>query len=367
MDYIKKTIELHNHFGKNDNYVQGAGGNISIKEDDIIHIKKSGKHFRDIKDENDVISCNISKEDIRGVLGIYNKKNLENAYNTLIEEKISGKDRPSIELSFHVFGDKYTLHLHPTIINIFTCTEEGQEIIKKLCEDNENMSYVDYCKPGIILTDKIMEKRSMLNEITFLFNHGIIITGPSEESIKERYELIENRLRKEIIYEEYKQDNELLSKSLNPDFDPEYNFLINNNFLRDKGLEIIKPYQQSSIEIFELNHLYPDSAIYSAGIATQPVDEFSSNNLQLLENVLLYGFRNVIVPIGDEIIEASVEWQINVGNEKEAIFKTELLINKMKIEYFAQLNGFTPSYLDEKSVDELVNWDAEKYRQDLLK
>ena len=178
MDYIEKTIKLHNHFGKNDNYVQGAGGNISIKENDIIHIKKSGKHFRDIKDENDIISCNISKKDIRGVLEIYNKQNLENVYNALIEEKISGKDRPSIELSFHVFGDKYTLHLHPTIINIFTCTEQGQEIIKKLCEDNENMSYVDYCKPGIILTDKIMEEQSMLNEITFLFNHGIIITGP---------------------------------------------------------------------------------------------------------------------------------------------------------------------------------------------
>ena len=48
------------------------------------------------------------------------------------------------------------------------------------------MSYVDYCKPGIILTNKIMEKRTMLNDITFLFNHGIIITGPSEESILER-------------------------------------------------------------------------------------------------------------------------------------------------------------------------------------
>jgi ribulose-5-phosphate 4-epimerase/fuculose-1-phosphate aldolase len=344
MDYIKKTIELHNHFGKNDNYVQGAGGNISIKEDDIIHIKKSGKHFRDIKDEDDVISCNISKEDIRGVLEIYNKQNLENRYNALIEEKITGKDRPSIELSFHVFGDKYTLHLHPTIINIFTCTEEGQEIIKKLCEDNDNMSYVDYCKPGIILTDKIMEERSMLNEIIFLFNHGIIITGPSEESIKERYELIESRLKKEIIYKEYKQENELLSKSLNQ------GYLINNNFLREKGLDILK--LDSEGRICNLPHLYPDSAIYNAGIVAQT----AAMSLKYTDNVIIYRFLN-----------NSYQWLINASSEKEAMFKTELFINKMKIEYFAKLNGFTPSYLDEKSVDELVNWDAEKYRQDLLK
>ena len=119
------------------------------------------------------------------------------------------------------------------------------------------MSYVDYCKPGIILTDKIMEERSILNEITFLFNHGIIITGPSEESIKKRYELIENRLKKEIIYKEYKQDNELLSKSLNQ------GYLINNNFLREKGLDILK--LDSEDRICNLPHLYPDSAIYNAG------------------------------------------------------------------------------------------------------
>ena len=348
MDYIKKTIELHNHFGKNDNYVQGAGGNISIKEDDIIHIKKSGKHFRDIKDENDVISCNISKEDIRGVLGIYNKKNLENAYNTLIEEKISGKDKPSIELSFHVFGDKYTLHLHPTIINIFTCTEEGQGIIKKLCEDNDNMSYIDYCKPGIILTDKMIEERDTLNEITFLFNHGIIITGPSEEFIKKRYALIENRLEKEIIYEKYKQDNQLLTQS--SDFK---GFVIKNNFLKEKIVDLLKlpVFSYSKYSTHSLPHLYPDSVIYNAAVELVDMIESSGNQ----------------VGSGTIIGSKYHGWKINLANKKEAMFKTELFINKMKIEYFAQLNGFTPSYLDEKSVDELVNWDAEKYRQDLLK
>jgi ribulose-5-phosphate 4-epimerase/fuculose-1-phosphate aldolase len=348
MDYIKKTIELHNYFGKNDNYVQGAGGNISIKEGDIIHIKKSGKHFRNIKDENDVISCNISKEDIRGILEIYNKQNLENEYNTLIEKKVSGKDRPSIELSFHVFGDKFTLHLHPTIINIFTCTEQGQEIIKKICKENNNMSFVDYCKPGIMLTDTIMQKRSMLNEITFLFNHGIIITGPSEESIKERYRLIESRLRKEIIYHEYIQNSQLLRISSNPDND----FYIDNDFLQKKGSKILMDKQGEGF--YNLPHLYPDSAIYDARVITQ----LTKKPYKRLENAIIKKIFNN---------NDNIEWLINIPNKKEALFKAELFINKMKIEYFAKLNGFTPSYLDEKSINELVNWDAEKYRQDLLK
>ena len=207
MDYIQKMIELHNRFGKNNNYVQAAGGNISIKDGDIIHIKKSGLSFKDMKDKNDIISLNISKEEmIQEVLSIKNKQNLENQYNKFINQKNLYKERPSIELSFHIFGDKYTVHLHPTLINIFTCTEEGQEIIKKICEENDNMSYVDYYKPGIILTDAILQERSTLNDITFLFNHGIIITGPSEKSIKDRYKSVEEILKREIIYEEHKHE-----------------------------------------------------------------------------------------------------------------------------------------------------------------
>lgn len=349
MDYIQKTIELHNYFGKNDNYVQGAGGNISIKEGDIIHIKKSGKHFREIKDKNDIISCNISKEDIQGVLNIYNKQNLENRYNTLIEDKISGKDRPSIELSFHVFGDKYTLHLHPTIVNIFNCTKQGQEIIKQLCEDNENMSYVDYCKPGIILTNKIMEKRTMLNDITFLFNHGIIITGPSEESILERYELLESKLKKEIIYEEYKHDNDvelLIEHKTEKNF-----FIINNDFLK---LQELNDMIDIDIGILYAPHLYPDSAIYNI----EAIAEWEAANWR--------GSTKIIYDL-EFTDTVKCKWMIKVVNKKETMFKTELFINRMKILYFARLNGFTPVFLDDNSVDELVNWDAEKYRQDLLK
>ena len=349
MDYIQKTIELHNHFGKNDNYVQGAGGNISIKENDIIHIKKSGKHFREIKDKNDIISCNISKEDIQGVLNIYDKQNLENQYNTLIEDKISGKDRPSIELSFHVFGDKYTLHLHPTVVNIFNCTKEGQEFIKQLCENNENMSYVDYCKPGIILTDKIMEKRTMLNDITFLFNHGIIITGPSEESILERYELLESKLKKEINYEEYKQDNDvelLIEDPIGTDF-----LLINNDFLKLQELNDMINIDKG---FFSKSHLYPDSAIYNI----EAIAEWNHVDWKYATSII-YDYK--FAPTVEHA------WMVKVVNKKETMFKIELFINRMKILYFARLNGFTPVFLDDNSVDELVNWDAEKYRQDLLK
>ena len=46
---------------------------------------------------------------------------------------------------------------------------------------------------------------------------------------------------------------------------------------------------------------------------------------------------------------------------------SEIFINRMKIEHFAKLNGFTPCYLNQEFIDELKNWDAEKYRQDLLR
>ena len=266
-----------------------------------------------------------------------------------LKDKISGKDRPSIELSFHVFGDKYTLHLHPTVVNIFNCTKEGQEFIKQLCENNENMSYVDYCKPGIILTDKIMEKRTMLNDITFLFNHGIIITGPSEESILERYELLESKLKKEINYEEYKQDNDvelLIEDPIGTDF-----LLINNDFLKLQELNDMINIDKG---FFSKSHLYPDSAIYNI----EAIAEWNHVDWKYATSII-YDYK--FAPTVEHA------WMVKVVNKKETMFKIELFINRMKILYFARLNGFTPVFLDDNSVDELVNWDAEKYRQDLLK
>ena len=249
------------------------------------------------------------------MLSIKNKKNLENLYNEFIDKKNSDEGRPSIELSFHVFGDKYTLHLHPTLINIFTCTKEGQEIIKKMCKNSDNMSYVDYYKPGIILTDEILEERSALNDITFLFNHGIIVTGPSEDAIKERYKSVENALKKEIVYKEYLQEGplcELLSENA---------YKIKNKFLYELDVGI----KETSLNL----HLYPDSVIYDSFYVDQTY--------------------------------------ISAENLKDATFRAEIFINRMKIEHFVKLNGFTPCYLNQKSIDELKNWDAEKYRQDLLR
>ncbi|SVC74507.1 uncharacterized protein METZ01_LOCUS327361, partial [marine metagenome] len=111
-----------------------------------------------------------------------------------------------------------------------------------------------------------------------------------------------------------------------------HDFFINNSLIKN----LI--YDSSLFDNHTL-HLYPDSAIYN--IRLEPLVETNWTDTS--------------------------QWLINATNEKEATFKAELFINKMKIIHFAKINGFTPCYLDQDSVDELVNWDAEKYRQDLLK
>ena len=100
------------------------------------------------------------------------------------------------------------------------------------------------------------------------------------------------------------------------------------------GKDLVKRHTPGPAADHYMLHLYPDSAIYTACFCDYGSDGY---------------------------------WLIDNSNEKDAIFRTELFFNKMKIIHFAKLNSFIPVYLDEKYVAELKNWDAEKYRQDLLK
>jgi len=70
-----------------------------------------------------------------------------------------GPDRPSLETYFHAFLRTYVVHLHPTHLN------------KYLCSDEPGM--VEYCKPGFELSKRVLASY-MGQSVIYLRNHGVI-------------------------------------------------------------------------------------------------------------------------------------------------------------------------------------------------
>ena len=232
---IDELIFLSKYFGQSNLNIQGPGGNISIKLDDIIFIKSSGAVLGNLSYNEGYCLAN-NKECLKL---LENKKELE-----LKNTKIFGYKIPSMETFFHAFMKKYTVHIHFTLSNIFFCSNKEFQL--------ENFPYnyeiVKYIPPGLLLANAVYEKYSEECDVYFLENHGLIITNDNVNIIIEIYENI------------YKYFNNLLNNK----FDDEYNtFLINKNYYFNKNRSLVVRYIDYQYEILEkIKYCFPDLAIF---------------------------------------------------------------------------------------------------------
>ena len=100
------------YFGQSELNVQGQGGNISVKSNNLLLIKSSG--------------CILGNININEGFCIVNNDICNDLLNTnnsnLLSSKLFGYKNPSMETFFHCFMKKYTIHIHFTLSNIFLCT-----------------------------------------------------------------------------------------------------------------------------------------------------------------------------------------------------------------------------------------------------
>lgn len=203
INHFKITDELvflSKYFGQSNLNVQGPGGNISVKSDDILYIKSSG-----------CILGNISYNE--GYCLVDNIKCIEmlNKYdNSVKNTKIFGDKIPSIETYFHSFMKKYTVHLHFILANVFLCSETNLLVFFK--DFTYNHKIIDYYTPGIELASEVYKKYTKNDDIYFLKNHGIIITADNIQDILNYYDYIFNYFNTKL---DNKYNNELICFKLN--------------------------------------------------------------------------------------------------------------------------------------------------------
>ncbi|MGN0740815.1 MAG: class II aldolase/adducin family protein [Treponema sp.] len=102
--------------------------------------------------------------------------------------------RPSIETFLHSITQKYTLHTHPTAVNILALTENGWQSLKSLFP---NSLFVEYETPGIKLAKRYFEvfKSSGENpDIIFLKNHGLVVSSDSVDSVIQKTEAVLSKI-----------------------------------------------------------------------------------------------------------------------------------------------------------------------------
>ena len=113
--------------------------------------------------------------------------------------------RPSVELLFHsLLPERYVLHTHPIVPNAVTCNADGEEMMQRLF--GADALWVPYVDPGLPLARHIHELRDAYEarhhrpppRITFMADHGIIVSAETTDEIAELCERVMSTVRNEL-------------------------------------------------------------------------------------------------------------------------------------------------------------------------
>jgi len=189
--YLKQCAKVAHFLGGHQDWVQGGGGNFSIKIDDKkMLIKASGLALKEVNVSRGIVLVDYLKvkQYYDSLFGQKITVKIENLSNQAIlgftSNFLSDQNlKASIEAGFHAFLKKYVVHSHSVYTNLINCSVNPERLLKKIFSKlNIGCIVVSYRAPGLNLTREIKEsidgyikKGNNWPEVIFLQNHGIII------------------------------------------------------------------------------------------------------------------------------------------------------------------------------------------------
>jgi len=347
-DEMEKSKSLHElvwlcqKIGRKIDYVQGGGGNISVKLDSrYMAIKASGFRLDQVTEDDGYVIVDYEKiksffESVNlSLVKDYEKESLEVAQKSVLS--FPGRVlRPSVEVGFHSILDRYVIHSHSVYANILTCSHEGKRLCYQIFKDeNFNFIWIPYINPGFSLTVKIADELMSLSaedkktKVIFMENHGLIV---SSNNLKEVYEVHErvNLLIKRWFKIRGRYPSAVLKQIGNNKYQSKTRFIL--DFIKSESFEI---------DFFERYPLYPDQLVY---INSNLYTENPKIELNPQKGCVVYN-----------------------ANYSEALAIEETLLAYLYVITKISKLGLTMKTMSEDETEYIKNWESEKYRKELLK
>lgn len=325
-------IDLSQKIGADPLLVQGPGGNTSVKLDGQMWIKASGTELVEAHDKNIFVAVDPVK-----ALQELDGAGDGSCRSALVDS--GGGLRPSIETTFHaMFEQRLVFHFHSVATIVHAIAVEGRASLAGKLEGLTWVS-VPYRKPGIPLTRAIQAAVGHDPvQVVVLENHGVIVVGETIGEIERLIDEVEQRLNVPVLvgtsdtnvgpvagrwevegWEEVPavatlvHDSIMLGRATSGTYYPDHVVFLG------PALPVVSPRQFSQLD----PALFPVPAVLVEGQAVYIKSDATSAQRMMLECIF-----NVLSRI-------PIDWTlVPIGEEAEA---------------------------------ELLDWDAEKYRQLLTK
>ena len=345
---LEQFSKMSCEIGARADYVQGGGGNTSVKLDDgLMAIKASGFRLGDITP-----SAAYALIDYKPLADFYfsndpaSFENVEKAGSERAKALTRTIDelqalRPSVEAGFHSILDKFVIHSHSVYCNLAGCAAECDEILEKAFADaSYGYVAVPYTDPGAKLTfiikdamDQAEKETGRRPAVIVMRNHGLVATAATAEEAVKLHEDANRRIAAAVGVAAADFPKPALAAVGEGEFAGATAYLC----------EKIKEGGYTADQLLA-NPLYPDQMVFFKG-TLRPAGEALADNTCVIDTrtgEVCYRMKESQAQVLEETLTA-------------VIFIHEVLKEKgLHIQYMGQ---DARSFID--------NWESEKYRKSL--
>ena len=336
MNSIQQQINVMcSELGQDHLIVQGAGGNFSWKEDDVLWVKASGTWLSQATKKNIFVSVNL--KDIQHKIA---QNDFEITPTTIDQAAL----KPSIETILHaLMPQKFVAHLHP--VDLVTLLIQADESWLKKLEQSallKNYLLIDYAQPGIplakLLHDGLKNKKDA--QLILLKNHGVVYAADTLDALKSGLEELLNGFKQSLVVSSAQEVS-----------DAPQEITINDQvYVRHSGNDMRQLVTNELL--YELLEPYwamcPDHIVF-LGAQAVCFEKVSEIQFALAQTPPLVFIKNAGIYL-------QPQWK--PAQEMQLQFFYEVLRRLPKKPTIAVLST--------SEIGKLLNWDAETYRKNLI-
>jgi rhamnose utilization protein RhaD (predicted bifunctional aldolase and dehydrogenase) len=331
---------LSARIGGNPSLVQGAGGNTSIKQDGILWIKASGTWLMNA--ERDDIMVPVEIEPLLDAVAS-RRAEAEKAQEFVVAERNATGLRPSIETTVHaLMPQRVVVHVH-CVETIACAVQIGPEIFLEERLRGLNWVFVPYRRPGLPLAQGISERLRHGTDVLVLGNHGLVVAAETVGEAETLLIRVSGLLARPV------------RRAPQPDLPALQRLAAGSNYRLPAFPEShAVAADLASCRIAAGGSLYPDHVIFlgAGSVIAGPAEDATA---------IASGFRGEgrDAPVSILFPGKGVLMRRDASAGAEAMARCLADVTS-RIEEGALLR-----HLTEEEDGALLNWDAEKYRQEL--
>lgn len=326
--------------GNNSSLVQGAGGNTSIKLDGVMWIKASGTWLMNAREAHQFVPVEIDPL-LQAVSD--NDPRAEKSIDFVVQSLNPSGLRPSIETTVHaLLPHKVVVHVHCVKTISLAVQTQGEQQLNALLADFA-WSWIPYVRPGLTLANCIKQNMKAGSNVLVLGNHGLVVAAETVEAASVLLEDVINAL------------SVLPRTAPQPDFDRLSHLMTDSRYrLPNHPQAHAVACDTTALSIAAGGSLYPDHVIFIGAGSTIAQENETASDVSM--RCIEHGQKEpvcILFPGSGVLIRSDA----NPGQEAMAACLSDVC---MHIAPGIEINYFT-----DRQNDELLNWEAETYRQKL--